>query len=373
MESLNQRALALIPYGASLPVLGPLLGRMRNGKHKGSQNSANSNGVDTQAGAVLLDDPSETHKRPERGEQLLERLDRHEQILTRMTRGTPPDAPPRPARIDSVGALWRYPLLVIIPALLLGGLGAVLAHKKPVSYTAAAQVLVSAPAPGTTGELPGVVQSEQTLAGIYSREIDFNPVVLPLARSFHKSPAYIGSRLSASPLADAPIILVEAKGKTQREAITLANSAGTKLASFVTSQSQDSTPSNRAFGGYQRAAAALAQARANEQRTARVQGQTNPNPSESPAVIKAEAAVQTAQLLQSIQGTQYQNLLATRQNTPSLHMFQSAASATSNRTSNLELYIAGGLIAGLVLGAALATLMANRKAIRAARLHAAIA
>ena len=87
-------------------------------------------------------------------------------------------------------------------------------------------------------------------------------------------------------------------------------------------------------------------------------------------MIKAEAAVQVAQLQQSIQGTQYENLLATRNNTPSLSVFQSATSATNNRKSNLELYVVGGIIAGLVLGAALATLLANRRAIRAARADA---
>jgi capsular polysaccharide biosynthesis protein len=304
----------------------------------------------------------------ERQEALLGRqaelLERQAGLLDRQATPAPP-----PPRVDAIGASWRYPLLVLIPALILGGVGAVLSHRKPPTYTAQAKVLVGAPAPGTSGELPGVVQAEQSLASIYAREITFNPVVAPLAGRFQQTPGNIAARLSATPLPDAPIINVIATGKTSGQAVDLANAAGAKLASFVTSQTQSVKPANRAFGSYQQAATTLAQARAHENHVAQ-NHQSDPN---NPAVVRAQSQVQVAQLMLNIQGTQYQNLLDTRHNTPTLTMFQSATSATDNRKSSLELYVVGGVIAGLVIGAALATLLANRKAIKASRRAAAVA
>jgi capsular polysaccharide biosynthesis protein len=275
---------------------------------------------------------------------------------------------PAPASVDAITAMIRYPLLVIIPALIIGVLGAVLANRKITTYTAGSQILVGSPAPGTAGELPGVVQAEQSLASIYAREIDFDAVVRPMARRFHASRADIASRLSATPLPDAPIIKIAATADTPRRAIGLANGAGAKLASFVNHQTQSAAPANTAFGSYQQAATALARARAHQQQIAHMS-----LPPNSRAVLNAAADVQVAQLVQSTVGSQYQNALGTQQNTPRLNLFQSATAADSNRKPTLEIYVFGGVVAGLVIGAALATLLARRNAIRAATRAAAVA
>ncbi len=265
-------------------------------------------------------------------------------------------------RVDAITAALRYPLLVILPLLILGGLGAVLAHRAKPSYSAESQVLVGEPAPASSGQLPGVVQAEQSLAGIDAREITFAPIVDPLARRLHTTPGAIASRLSASPLPGAPIIKVDATGPDRGSSLALANAAGKKLAQFVNSQGSDKSVTNRAMGNYQQAATALAQARAKESAV----NQSHPGSPNDPAVVAAQEKVQIAQLMANVQANQFQGALVTQQNLPTLTMFRSASSASSNRTSNLELYAFGGAIAGLVIGVALATLLANRRAARAA-------
>ncbi len=88
--------------------------------------------------------------------------------------------------------------------------------------------------------------------------------------------------------------------------------------------------------------------------------------SSNPALQQAAAATQAAQLHVTTLANQYQSLQAAQQSAPTLSVFESAASATSNRTSNLEIYVFGGVVAGLVIGAALATLIANRRTWRTA-------
>ncbi len=266
-------------------------------------------------------------------------------------------------RVDTLTAIVRHPVVFLIPVLILGALGGLWASKKPITYTAQSQLLVGAPAPGTAGELPGVVQAEQSLASIYAREIGFNSVVLPLSRRFHATPGNIASRLSASPLPDAPIIKVQATATSANEAVALANAAGARLASSLRRQTHGTNPGNNALSGYQQAATALAKARAHQQQLS----QRLLLPANNPAVVAADAQVQEAELMANVLGNQYQNLFATRQNTPTVNLFQSATAASGNRTSNLEIYVFGGVVAGLLIGAALATLIANRRAILAGR------
>lgn len=274
-----------------------------------------------------------------------------------------PQAPyaPNPPRVDAVTAALRYPLLVVLPMLLLGVLGGILGARKPTTYTAESQVLVGQPSPGTAGQLPGIVQAEQSLAGIYAREIDFDAVVVPIARRFHATPASIAASLSATPDPQSPIVRVFATAGSAARSIALANAAGAKFAAYITSLTQSSDPSDHVLNSYTQAATAYAQAKDKEQQLALTSRAPNS------ALVQADVAMQIAQLNESTLAAQYQSLVGTQQNTPALSLFEAAATATSNRKSNLELYVFGGVIAGLVLGAALATLVANRELVRNAR------
>ena len=145
-------------------------------------------------------------------------------------------------------------------------------------------------------------------------------------------------------------------------AIALANAAGEKLAQFVTAQSTAAGPAGQALGRYRQAATMLDAARAAQRRA----NKANPNSPNNPAVVKADMEVQVAQLLENGQASNYTNALTAQQNLPTLRQFQSASSASGNRSSHLQEYALAGAIAGLLIGAALATLFANHRAARAA-------
>jgi hypothetical protein len=265
--------------------------------------------------------------------------------------------------------MLRYPWLVLIPVLALGALGFVLAGKKHTTYTAQAQVLIGQPAPGTSGELPGIVQAEQSLAGIYAREIDFDRVLVPLAHQLNTSPADIASRLSAAPDPQSPLIRINATGPNAAAAVTLANGAATKFAAAMNSTTQTTAPANHAFSSYQHASTAYQQALAKQHTIAHqlsLRG-IDPSTSSDAGLMKATVATQVAQLHLTTLASQYQSALATQNNAPTLSVFQSAGGATTNHASNLEIYVFGGAVAGLLIGAALATLLANRKTWRQAR------
>ncbi len=274
-----------------------------------------------------------------------------------------------PTRVDAVTAMLRYPLLVIIPVIVLAAVGYVLAGKKHTTYKAESQVLIGQPAPGSAGELPGIVEAEQSLAGIYAREIDFDQVLVPLAHQLNTSPADVASRLSASPDPQSPLIRIFSTGRTSSEAVALANGAATKFAASMNAITQNNGPTNQASTSYQRAVITYQRALAKQHR---IQQQITNNGSDvsassNPALMQAIVATQVAQLHQATLATQYQNLLSTQGSAPTLSVFESAAGATTNHASNLEIYVFGGVIAGLLIGGALATLVANRKSWRNAR------
>jgi hypothetical protein len=259
-------------------------------------------------------------------------------------------------RHDIPTAIARYPLLVLVPALILAALGGFLGHAKANVYTARSQVLVEQPGTASTGALPGLIQSEQSLASVYAREIDSNSIVGYLAARLHTTPGQVASHLSASPDPQVPIVRISATAGRPGAAIALANAAAARFASQMTSVGQSTGPVARLIRAYRRAAAAYEQARARQLHI----DSTTPN-QQSSAVIQANVAASIAQLHENALASQYQDLVAQQQSAPAVRPFLQAQSASDDRTSNTELYAFVGLAAGLVIGAALATLFANRK------------
>lgn len=261
-------------------------------------------------------------------------------------------------RVDALTAALRYPLLIIVPTLLLGAFGYFLAHRKPVTYKASAEVLLQQPPATDSAALPGVVQAELSLTPVYARELDFDPVLVPLARKLHTTPLDVANHLSATPIPSSPIIRVDATGRTAAAAVTLANGAATQLSKLVTSQATSTAGASGILHRYQSAVAAYQLARAHEQQLA--QGHS---PSD-PAVVQATVAMQVAQLRQNMLGAAYQADVGMSQSTPTLNVFAFAGGATNDRNSNREIYVFVGIVAGLLIGLALATLLATRRALR---------
>ena len=87
--------------------------------------------------------------------------------------------PPLPAAASSLGtALRRYPVLALLPVVVLAAAGITLGLRRPPTYTASTTINVGAPDINSQAT-PGYVQAEQTLASAYSREVTSQFVVQP--------------------------------------------------------------------------------------------------------------------------------------------------------------------------------------------------
>ena len=81
--------------------------------------------------------------------------------------------------------------------------------------------------------IPGFVASIQALASTYSRAVNAQAVLQPVATKLHTTPGALGGRVSASPIPNSPLFAVTATGKSPNDAIELANLVTASLASYV--------------------------------------------------------------------------------------------------------------------------------------------
>jgi hypothetical protein len=137
-------------------------------------------------------------------------------------------------------AAGRYPLLVLLPFILIAVAGVTLGLQRATVYTATAQVAVREPIAPNAAELPGVITATQQLAANDARLIVSPNVVAPLAPQFGVPSSALAGRLSATPIPNATVISISATGPDAASAIRLANDASKNFASYLT-QSLQST------------------------------------------------------------------------------------------------------------------------------------
>ena len=147
------------------------------------------------------------------------------------------------------------------------------------------------------------------------------------------------------------------------------NGAAAKFAASMNRIAQNDASATQTGTSYKSAVIAYQKALAKQHQIQQNLANTGADTSASsnPALLKAIVATQVAQLHQTTLASQYQSLLATQSNSPTLSVFETAAGATTNHQSNVEIYVFGGVLAGLLIGGALATLLANRKSWHNAR------
>src|SRR5215211_5809799 len=144
----------------------------------------------------------------------------------------------------ALDAVRRYPWHALIPLIACLALALVLSTLRSPIYTAEAQLGIGR-IDVSTYSIPGFVSASRDLAAAYSRALRTTAVNRPLARQLHTSPAEVGSRLSASPIPESPVIVVTAKGSSERDAVELANAAKTALIAYVTRLNRSNPDSAR--------------------------------------------------------------------------------------------------------------------------------
>jgi Chain length determinant protein len=260
---------------------------------------------------------------------------------------------PRPS--TGLGAaLRRYPLVALLPVVVLVAAGITLGLRKPPTYTATTQLHVGS-ADINSQATPGYVQAEQTLAQAYSREVTSQYVYNPAAQTMGLSPAAVAGRLSSSAVPNSPTFTINATGPSPRSAMELAAAATTALKHKINQLDQGENASTNLLNQFR-------QAQGQADRLQAISGALQAAHSSGAGGV-SQAKVETAKLDAQVSrlraqalGTQYTNA-STMSRGAIIDVLNPATSATSNRSSIAERYALVGVAAGLVMGAALALLI----------------
>lgn len=266
------------------------------------------------------------------------------------------EAPPPNRSVGLGTALRRYPVLALLPVVILAAAGITLGIRRHPTYTASAVINVGTPDINSQAT-PGYVEAEQTLASAYSREVTSQFVYQPVAKDLHISQAEVASRLSSSAVPSSPTFTINATGTTPQSAMTLAGTATKELSHYINVLDQGEDSSTQLLNRYRNAERQADQMSAT---SGRLQGQNSVNPgSVSQARLQAaKLDAQTAQLQANALAAQY-TTGSTMSRGAMIQVLNPATSASSDRRSITERYGIIGAAAGAVLGAALALLVAN--------------
>src|SRR4051812_31651094 len=138
-----------------------------------------------------------------------------------------------PPAIGGGYALRRYWFIPLLLAIVLGAAGYAYARTKTVVYTASAQLAVGTTNVNTPQALGGFAASGPTLAAAYSRAVYADQVTQPIASKLGRSQGSVRGHLNATVIPTTPVIRVDATGSSAGDAITLANAAADRLASYA--------------------------------------------------------------------------------------------------------------------------------------------
>lgn len=263
------------------------------------------------------------------------------------------DARPTSSQRVSVGnALRMHPLVVLIPMLVIAALGLFAGLHRSPKYIATSQVVVEPLAP-TIVQLSGAVQAAQDTATNEGRLVIASGVIGPLAAQFHTTPKYIEDHLTGSPIPNSTVIKIIAEGKSESEAMALANAAATDFSRYVTGQLQTSVSAEKLLRAYTKAVHAF--------RLALQAESSLKSTSSKRQQVEAATAVATAKVRQQALSQQYEALIQSHSSAPSVSPFVFATAAKSDRVTKIEIYLFAGIIVGGLIGIALATMLANRR------------
>ena len=262
---------------------------------------------------------------------------------------------------------WGVLAVAILLALVAGiGAGGVISP----TYTARAEVIMGKSLNlGNTAAISGFPQAEAQLAQNYSR--------LAGTPSFNAS---LGSHLghpvqgsvTASQVAQSPVIDVYGSSRTQAGALALANAGSAALIDAINTVNQQTTGANQSLlDQYQAAARVLEQ---DQQQVSSLQAQVNSAKGATTArlqqqLVEASAAVDLDRFKLNSLGNQYQ-----AQFNPSLAIEQTvtplgrAQAQGGNLLTHMEIGGIAGLVGGLLLGLAIAAFLDVRADRRGARL-----
>lgn len=268
-----------------------------------------------------------------------------------------------PPRSGLMGNIARHKLVVALCALI-GAIAGIAygVHHKPV-YTAGTTIEVGTVSLSSPG-FDGFVTAASSLAAVYSRAIEAEPVLRKLEHEFGLGPEAVVSHLSAEPIPDSPSFRIIATAGTPKAAISIANTTSEAVIHYEEHLAEGRSPQialllkeYSAATDRQANAEARVEQLTSEQTAGREADQKAGRKSSAapgPELVKARIALSEADLRAEAVKASYQQLIVTEGGENSggglLSLLAPAASTTSNHSSRLKLYALVGLLLGLMLG-----------------------
>jgi capsular polysaccharide biosynthesis protein len=299
--------------------------------------------------------------------------------VDRQITGTVANVPPM-----SLGRIALSHWVTVMVAVVIGGIvGVAAGFALTPTYTAGAGLVVGKSLNLTnTAAISGLPLAEAQLAEDYSRLAATPTVNQDVTKILGYQPS---GTLSASPLADSPVIAVYGTGSSRTAAIALANAGARAMISAINTVNQQTDHANQALlAQYQ--ADSVAQV-GDQQAITVLEGQINAahaaagletgaaqSATQTLAeslnfqLIKKQAILQTENLKINALQNQYEaafdpNLAIEQAVTP----LGGASIQSDNRLSNIEIGGIAGVVVGAVVGLALAAILENRVKVRKIR------
>jgi capsular polysaccharide biosynthesis protein len=262
-------------------------------------------------------------------------------------------------RIGAFEAFLRHWPLVLLPVVFMVAAALALGLQRDPVYEAETRMTVAGIDVTQPGGLSGLAIAGPTLASTYSRSVDAEGVIEPVADKLGMNPEQVRRRVSATPVPDSPIFRVRATAAEGERAIRLANATAEAITDYVALLARPTDSTSALFEDYRRAANeyynALERRRAAESRF----GSTELD-SDRARMIAARAEANAAELRLDGVRESYIRSISARTTAPGAQQLSKATGSTSDKNAKLQIYLFAGAVAGLLAGIALASLRANR-------------
>ncbi len=261
-----------------------------------------------------------------------------------------------PPNSFAMAAIARHKWTVCMIAVVLALIGAGYGLARHRTYTTSATLQVGQVNPNSPG-FYGYVQSAASLATAFSRAIDAEPVLNAVEHKLKLTTAQAAARLSSSPIPVSPAFRVIATGPSERAAVELANTASSAIIQYESQSNSTNPEAVLLLHEYQEAAVALRHAVANSARL------VHRKRISIDALAEAEGVQNAAGVKLRAIGVAYTNAITSQGPSSGLvSLIAGATTASSDRSSKIELLGFIGLLVGIVVGCAVAMVWERRRA-----------
>jgi hypothetical protein len=253
-----------------------------------------------------------------------------------------------PVRVLS--AVRRHWFLALLPVVAFVGVAVALGLKRPPVYTARSTLTVSRIFVNSPAGVSGVVQAQQTLAGVYARAASSSPVLDGTARRLGRP---IPGSMTATQIPDSPLIKITAQAASARDAVAIASAAGDALSAYVQRQTRENRDDSAMLSQYRKAAlryrTLLAISQEAQDRYTR-----NKSAENKARMDRAYAASDTALVLREALRSSYEVAVQGKSAAAAVEVFTRPSGASDDRMSVLQILVFFGLLGGIAGGMALA-------------------